>query len=159
MAEEDSRFQLTSAAFVEGGRIPDEYTCKGRNISPPLSWTDAPDGARSFALVVEDPDTPLGTMTHWVAFNIPAEKRSLPGGIPRDGRLPDGTVQGRSGMRRTGYMGPCPPWGQHRYVFTVYALDTVLEADPKMGKKKLMKAMEGHVLARATLTGVYSRRG
>ena len=159
MAEEDARFQLASTAFVEGGRIPDEYTCKGHNISPPLSWTDAPDGTRSFALIVEDPDTPLGTMTHWVVFNIPAGVRSLPKGIPRDGHLPDGTVQGRSGMRRTGYMGPCPPWGQHRYVFTIYALDSIPEADPKTGKKKLLKAMEGHVLARATLTGVYSKRG
>ena len=159
MAEEDAGFKLTSAAFQEGGRIPDEYTCKGDNISPPLSWTDVPEGTESLALIVEDPDTPFGTMTHWVIFNIPADKRSLPEGIPRDGRLPDGTVQGRSGMRRTGYMGPCPPWGQHRYVFTIYALDTILEEDQQMSKKKLLKAMEGQVLARAKLAGLYSKRG
>jgi Raf kinase inhibitor-like YbhB/YbcL family protein len=149
--------RLKSPAFEDGKRMPDKYTCKGEEVSPPLSWSDSPEGTASFALIAEDLDTPIGAITHWVVYNIPAEQSELPEALPRVKDLGNGIRQGRNGVWRMGYMGPCPPWGEHRYLFRIYALDTLL--NEKVGSKRgLMKASEGHVLAQSELIGVYSKR-
>ena len=147
--------QLTSRAFAHEGTIPDRHTCRGDNASPPLAWQETPEGACSLALIVEDLDTPVGTLAHWVVFNISPESSGLPEGIARGERLPDGAVQGKNAAGRSGYMGPCPPWGRHRYVFSLYALDTTLDLSARTGRKRLRKAMEGHVLACGSLLGYY----
>lgn len=149
---------LSSSAFQNNGRIPQLYTCQGTEISPPLQWKHAPKTTKSFALLMDDLDTPLGVLTHWVLYNIPSDKDHLPEALPHDVDLADASAQGRNSMRRTGYMGPCPPWGVHRYVFSLYALDTVLQSTPKMNKKKLLQAMQGHVLEQTQLTGLYSKK-
>jgi len=153
-----TRMKLASPAFGNGERMPDKYTCRGEEVSPPLAWTDPPEGTASFALVAEDLDTPIGVLTHWVVYNIPSEWNELPEALPR-AKAPGGRVrQGRNGVFRTGYMGPCPPWGEHRYLFRLYALDTQL--DTVIGSKRgLMKAIRDHVLAESELTGTYSKRG
>ncbi len=151
-------FQLKSDAFEHEGHMPDLYTCKGKDISPPLMWIDPPEGTKSFAIITVDPDAILMTFTHWVMCNIPAEKRELPEAVPHQEEFENGAIQGRNGMRNNKYMGPCPPWGKHRYIFTIYALDVILGVDPKMNKKRLLKAMEGHILAQAELMGYYSKK-
>jgi Raf kinase inhibitor-like YbhB/YbcL family protein len=151
-------FQLKSDSFEHGGHMPDLYTCRGENVSPPLNWTGSPEETKSFALITVDPDAIFMTFTHWVLGNIPAEKRELPEAIPHQEEFDDGMIQGRNGMRRNQYLGPCPPWGKHRYIFTIYALDVILDANPKMNKKKLLRAIKGHILAEAELTGYYSRK-
>jgi len=151
-------FTLRSSAFAHGQSIPDRYTCRGANISPPLEWEGPPAGTAGFALIVEDPDTPFGTVTHWVVCNIPAGWTELEEGLPGERFLADGVVQGRNGMRRFGYMGPCPPWGRHRYVFRLLALDRIIESDSPLGKKRLLRAIDGHVLGQAELMGTYARR-
>ncbi len=150
-------FVLTSPAFDHGKPIPRKYTCKGKDISPPLEWKNPPEGTRSFALIVDDPDAPMGTWDHWVLYNIPAEKRSLPEGMPTDSKLPDGSRNGKNSWHRLGYGGPCPPSGTHRYFFRLYALDTTLDLPSGAGKKEVLRAMEGHVLAQAELMGTYSK--
>lgn len=151
-------FQLLSKAFKNEENIPDLYTCKGKNVSPPLRWNNPPKGTKSFVLTLEDLDTPFGTITHWVIYNIPAEKRELSEAIPYQNSFPDGTIQGKNGMWKNGYMGPCPLWGKHRYYFKIYALDTVLKADSKINKKKLLKVIEDHILNQAHLMGYYSKK-
>jgi Raf kinase inhibitor-like YbhB/YbcL family protein len=148
-------FHLESEAFVHGGEIPGLHTCRGSGVSPPLAWSDPPEKTRSFALTMEDSDTPVGTISHWVLFNIPASTRSLPARIPPLQQFPDGKVQGRNGMRRNRYMGPCPPWGTHRYTFRLYALDTLIAPEARTGKRRLERAMKGHILAHAELMGRY----
>jgi len=150
-------FQLMSDAFEHEGAIPDLYTCKGKNVSPPLNWSNPPEGTESFALIAVDTDAVLMTFTHWVLCNIPPEKRELAEAVPHQDKFEDGMIQGRNGMRRNRYIGPCPPWGKHRYIFTLYALDVLFDADAKMNKKKLLQAMKGHILAQAELMGYYSR--
>lgn len=142
--------QLTSTAFEDGGPIPQQYTCDGRDVSPPLSLADVPAGARSLALVMDDPDAPRGTWDHWVAFDLPVVDD-----IAEDAG-PLGT-DGENSWGRLGYGGPCPPGGTHRYFFTVYALDTELGLAAGATKTELLDAMEGHVLAAATLMGRYGR--
>lgn len=149
---------LTSSAFTHGAMIPKEYTCDGKDISPPLSWSDPPEKTQSFALIMDDPDAPMGTWVHWVIYNIPATARGLPGGVPKDADLPDGSRQGRNSWRKIGYGGPCPPSGTHRYFFKLYALDIVLTLASGATKDELLKAMEGHILANAELMGRYARR-
>ena len=151
-------FSITSSAFFHEGDIPDLYTCRGKNISPPFSWSDPPSETKSFALIGEDLDTPVGTVTHWVIYNIPRQKKGLEEAVPHMKTFPDGTVQGKNGMRRNGYMGPCPPWGRHRYYFRLFALDTVLEPGPALTKKKLLRKIEGHRLAEAEILGYYTRK-
>ena len=151
---------ITSTAFAHQGAIPYTYTCEGRDISPPLAWHGIPPGARSLALVVDDPDAPdpaapRMTWVHWVAYNLPADSGGLSEGIPA---LPAGARDGLNDWRRTGYGGPCPPIGRHRYFFKLYALDTVL---PDLGhptKATLEHAMAGHILAQAYLVGSYQKR-
>jgi len=147
---------LTSSAFTAGLPIPADYSCKGRDVSPALTWTEPPADTRAFALIMDDPDAPVGTWVHWVIYNIPASARGLPEGVPTDAQLPDGSIQGSTSARSTGYHGPCPPSGTHRYFFKLYALDTVLSLS-SADKEKLLQAMEGHILGQADLMGTFSK--
>ncbi len=149
---------ITSEAFSQGGEIPEIHTCDGIDISPVLSWTGVPDGTRSFALICDDPDAPVGTWVHWVIYNVPAQTTRLSEAVQKTDVLANGARQGMNDFRRIGYGGPCPPpgHGYHRYFFKLYALDTML--DIKSGtKKNVRKLMDGHVLAEAKLTGKYKR--
>jgi Raf kinase inhibitor-like YbhB/YbcL family protein len=150
-------FELTSTAFAPGEPIPGKHTCDGEDISPPLQWSDPPQGTQSLALICDDPDAPIGTWVHWVLFNLPAEARSLLEAVPPEAERPDGSRHGENGWGRLDYGGPCPPSGTHRYVFKLYALDTVLGLEAGASKKQVLQAMEGHILAQAELVGVYSR--
>ena len=154
-------FTLQSSAFSPGDAIPSRYTCEGRDISPPLSWRGVPEGARSLVLIVDDPDAPdprapKMTWVHWVLYNLPAELTALPENIAA-ADLPTGTGQGRNDWRRSGYGGPCPPVGRHRYFFKLYALDTRLSGLQQPTKAEVEAAMEGHVMARAELIGTYRK--
>ncbi len=151
-------FELTSTAFANGDPIPMKYTCDDQDISPPLQWTDPPEGTRSFALICDDPDAPVGTWVHWVLYDLPGSTLSLPEAAPSDPDLPDGGRHGQNSWRRPGYGGPCPPGGTHRYFFKLYALDTELELDAGASKEELLRVMEEHVLAEAETMGVYSRQ-
>lgn len=154
----DSSLRLTSSAFDQDGQIPLKYTCEGEDLSPPLSWSDAPAGTKSFAMIVDDPDAPdpkapKMVYVHWVLHNIPPSTTSLPENATKSG-LPAGTVQGMTDFGRKDYGGPCPPIGVHRYFFKLYALDTELNLSAPT-KPDLLKAMEGHILADAELMGTY----
>ncbi len=148
---------LTSNAFASGQNIPSKYSCLGREISPNLSWTNFPTGTKSFALIVDDPDAPMGTWVHWVMYNIPAATSSLPEAVPAAGQLSDGSLQGKNSSGNLGYNGPCPPSGTHRYFFKLYALDATLNLSPGASKDQLLKAMEGHILAQGELMGTFSK--
>ena len=150
-------FEIKSSAFNNGSAIPSKYTCDGQDVSPPLNWSGAPSGTKSFALIADDPDAPVGTWVHWVAWNIPATAAGLKEALEKNAALTDGTRQGLSDFKRAGYGGPCPPSGTHRYMFKLYALDTVIDLDQTTTKAKLETAMKGHVLAQTTLMGTYSR--
>jgi Raf kinase inhibitor-like YbhB/YbcL family protein len=151
-------FTLRSAAFEPGSRIPQSYTCDGRDVSPPLRWNDTPPGTKSFALICDDPDAPMGTWVHWVLYNIPADTDRLPEALPSSGQLEGGALQGGNDFGGTGYGGPCPPRGKpHRYYFRLYALDRVLSVAPGLTKKALLQKMEGHILESAEFHGVYGR--
>lgn len=153
--------QLVSSAFSNQGSIPQRYTCEGEDISPPLAWSGAPEGTKSFALIVDDPDAPdpkapRMTWVHWILYNLPAGAQALSEGV-QSGQLPAGTKQGRNDWKRTGYGGPCPPMGRHRYFHKLYALDTIL---PDMGvpsKPDLERAIAGHILTQAELVGTYEK--
>ena len=153
---------LTSSAFTQQGSIPQQYTCQGRDLSPPLSWSGAPEGTKGFVLIVDDPDAPdpaapKRTWVHWVLYAIPAGTASLPEAVA-PAKLPAGTREGTNDWNRTGYGGPCPPVGRHRYVHKLYALDAEL---PDLGgarKGEVEKAMEGHVLSMGVLIGRYQMR-
>jgi len=148
---------ITSTAFDEGGMIPREHTCDGRDISPPLAWAGVPEGAKSLAIICDDPDAPMGTWVHWVLFNIPTTASELSQGIPGDKFLENGARHGINDFGTFGYGGPCPPSGTHRYYFKLYALDTELAQEPGITKAKLLAAMEGHILAEGRLMGRYTR--
>ena len=150
--------ELKSSAFEAGGMIPKKYTCDGPDASPPLNWSDVPAKAKSLALIVDDPDAPMGTWVHWVAWNIPPDARSLDEGVPKKDSLPNGTKQGTTDFRSIGYGGPCPPSGTHRYFFKLYALDTALNLPLSTTKKDLERAMQGHVLRQVELIGKYARK-
>lgn len=149
--------QLSSPAFAGGDLIPPRYAKGNENLSPPLEWGQPPEGTQSFALICDDPDAPGGTWVHWVIYNIPAEARSLPEGVPRDGTLADGSRQGKNSWGHLGYDGPAPPGGTHRYYFKLYAVDTVLDLEPGATKKEMMEAVEGHLLARGEFMGTYRK--
>lgn len=149
---------LKSAVFEAGGMIPKKFTCDGTDVSPPLSWSEVPGGAKSLALIADDPDAPMGTWVHWVAWNIPPNVRSLDEAVPMRDSLPNGMKQGTTDFQRIGYGGPCPPSATHRYFFKLYALDTALSLPPSTTKKDLEKAMQGHILGQAELMGKYSRK-
>ena len=152
---------LTSSVFADHGEIPSMFTCQGKDIAPPLAWSGAPTGVKSFALIVDDPDAPdpkapKTTWVHWVLYNIPPSSSGLPQAVTaRD--LPAGTKEGLNDWKRTGYGGPCPPIGRHRYFHKLYALDIVLAVLGTPTKAKLEAAMEGHVLAKAELVGTYQK--
>ena len=153
---------ITSTAFAHEGAIPSIHTCEGRDVSPPLAWKDIPAGARSLALIVDDPDAPdpaapKMTWVHWVLYNIPTTASGLPEAVNPDA-LPPGTLGGRNDWGRTGYGGPCPPVGRHRYFHKLYALDILLPDLKRPEKRTLEKAMHGHVLAQAELIGTYQKR-
>jgi Raf kinase inhibitor-like YbhB/YbcL family protein len=150
--------EIKSAAFSEGEAIPGKYTCDGKDVSPPLSWSGAPAGAKSFALICDDPDAPSGDWVHWVVFDLPPSSTGLPEGVPAREEIAGGGRQGRNDFRKTGYGGPCPPGGTHRYVFSLFALDRELGLGAGATKAQLSAAMKGHVLAEGRLTGKYSRR-
>lgn len=149
--------EIKSSAFKNGESIPVKYTGKGEDISPPLVWSDVPEGTKGFALISDDPDAPMGTWVHWVLYNIPANITSLPENLPKTETLDNGALQGKNDFRKYGYGGPCPPGGTHRYYFKVFALDTVIKAGPGLTKMQLLKAMDNHILARGELMGKYSR--
>ena len=151
-------FELTSSAFAHEEPIPQKYTCDGEDISPPLQWSDPPEGTQSLALIADDPDAPMGTWVHWVLYNLPAETRALSEAVPSDADLPDGGRHGKNSWRRLGYGGPCPPGGTHRYFFKLYALDTALALAVGASKRQLLRAIEGHILAQAELMGTYTRQ-
>ena len=152
---------LISSAFTHNGAIPKQYTCQGQDISVPLAWSGLPAGARSLALIVDDPDAPDPaapklTWVHWAIYNIPPDATSLKQAI-KSGELPQGTLEGLNDWKRTGYGGPCPPIGRHRYFHKLYALDTVLPDLKRPTKEQLEKAMQGHILAKSELVGTYQK--
>lgn len=156
-------FALTSPAFSAGGPIPARHTCEGDDVSPALRWTAPPVGTKSLALIVEDPDAPdpaapKRIFVHWVLYNLPPDTGTLPEGVSATA-LPAGTRRGTSDFGRTGYGGPCPPIGRHRYFFRLSALDTALPDLGAATKKELTAAMQGHVLATAELMGTYQKQG
>jgi hypothetical protein len=155
--------QLTSPAFVHGGAIPALFTCEGADRAPALAWSALPPGTKSLALIVDDPDAPdpkapKRVYVHWVLYNLPAGDGGLAEGVGAKG-LPAGTAEGRNDWQRTGWGGPCPPIGRHRYFFKLYALDRRLEGLGQATKSELLAAMEGHVLAQAELMGTYEKTG
>jgi len=160
-AEEDITMQLTSSCFKNRKQIAEKFTCDGEDISPALEWSGVPVEAKSLVLIVDDPDAPdpadpKMTWVHWVLYNIPAIDSALPEGV-KDTDLPKETRQGLNDWNKTGYGGPCPPIGSHRYFFKLYALDMILPDLANPTKVKLEKAMQGHVLSRAELIGLYQR--
>jgi Raf kinase inhibitor-like YbhB/YbcL family protein len=149
---------LTSTGFQPGGNIPEQFSCHGANLSPALSWGSLPANTKSVALVVTDPDSLLGSYVHWVLYNLPPESSHIAEDIPRSEVLPNGAKQGLNTGNEIGYAGPCPPGESvHRYIFTLYALDTMLSPSSPVDKKQLMNLMEGHVLAAGQLMGRYHR--
>ena len=150
--------KVESSAFKEGELIPSQYTCDGSNISPPLKWSDPPEGTMSLVLISDDPDAPAGTWVHWVVYNIPPSVKGFPQNVPTAKILENGAIQGTTDFGKIGYGGPCPPSGTHRYYFKLYALDTMLNFDPGATKKQVVDAMKVHVLARGQLMGRYKRR-
>ena len=154
----DSSLKLTSSAFTHNGEIPTKYTCEGEDLSPALSWSGAPEGTKTFAMIVDDPDAPdpkapKMVYVHWVLHNIPASATSLAESATKSG-LPAGTVQGKNDFGTQEYGGPCPPIGVHRYFFKLFALDTELSLSAPT-KPELLKAIEGHILAQTELMGTY----
>jgi Raf kinase inhibitor-like YbhB/YbcL family protein len=156
---------LRSDAFPEGTTIPAKYTCDAENISPPLSWSGEPIKAKSFVLICDDPDAPVGTFTHWLVYNLPPQLTELPEGLPPRETvpltLPDGStrdaLQGKNDFGKIGYGGPCPPGGTHHYIFRLYAMDSMLAVKPGASRAGLLTAMKGHILAQGRLMGTYSR--
>jgi len=149
--EPAASFELTSTVFAEGASIPVRYSCDGEDISPPLTWNDPPAGTQSFALVMDDPDAPVGTWDHWVVFNLSANMREL------SEAANVAAPTGKNSWGRNDYGGPCPPEGTHRYFFKLYALDTTLDLGENTNKKQVLSAMQDHILAEAELMGTFSR--
>lgn len=149
-------FTLHSAAIKENQDIPRQYSCKGANQSPELKWSGAPHRAKSFALIVSDPDAPSGTFIHWVIWNIPAKWEGLPAGLSKEALLENGVSQGVNSFGKVGYDGPCPPPGKkHRYIFTLYALDSTLELKPKATADELRAQMKGHLVSETKIQGLF----
>ncbi|HSG42358.1 MAG TPA: YbhB/YbcL family Raf kinase inhibitor-like protein [Anaerolineales bacterium] len=157
--EEAVSIEITSSAFANGQPIPPKHACTGdaatslKDVSPALSWSEPPAGTQSFALIMNDPDAPVGTWDHWILFNIPASTRSLPESMP----VNSGFSNGSNSWGRTGYGGPCPPSGTHRYFFKLYALDEMLAISEGASKGELEKAMVGHILAQGELMGTFAK--
>jgi Raf kinase inhibitor-like YbhB/YbcL family protein len=151
--------EVTSSAFQAGQTIPTKYTCEGADISPPLQWSGVPAGAKGFALICDDPDAPVGTWVHWILYDLPITATDLGENVPALETLSSGAKQGINDFKRVGYGGPCPPPGKpHRYYFKLYALDAALLLKPRATKQELLRAMDGHILAEARLSGTYQRK-
>jgi Raf kinase inhibitor-like YbhB/YbcL family protein len=155
-------FSITSTAFADGAEIPVKYSCDGENVSPPLDWSEVPTGTASFALILDDPDAPVGVFTHWVIFNLPPDAHGLSEAVPKDDKLASGALQGKIGSGGIGYpigyFGACPPKGTpHHYRFTLYALDKSLDLAAGASKDQVLQAIEGHILAQSQLVGLYQR--
>ncbi len=151
-------FQMVSSAFPNGATIPKKFTCDGPDVSPEVSWNGAPAATQSLALIVEDPDAPVGTWVHWVLYNLLANARELPEGVQKQEQLANGALQGRNDFGNIGYEGPCPPPGKaHRYNFKLYALDTKLNLKAGARKAELERVMKGHILGETELMGRYGR--
>src|SRR5512139_1643666 len=161
-AAERNTMELSSSAFAQNTDIPSQHTCEGSDQSPPLAWSGVPAGTKSLALIVDDPDAPdpaapKMTWVHWVLYNIPPGATGLPEGV-KPGELPKGTKEGLNDWKRTGYGGPCPPIGRHRYFHKLYALDVVLPDLGAAAKVRVEAAMKGHVIAQAELIGTYQKK-
>jgi Raf kinase inhibitor-like YbhB/YbcL family protein len=153
--------RVTSPAFVDGQPIPIKYTCEGKNVSPPLVWSDIPNGVRSLVLIVDDPDAPdpkapKMTWVHWLLYNLPPNTTGLPEGVQAES-LPRGTEVGLNDWKHATYGGPCPPIGRHRFFYKLFALDTLLSGLHRPTKSNVEAAMKGHVLAEAQLVGTYQK--
>lgn len=152
-------FEMKTDAFQSNEMIPARYTCDAEDLSPALYWQNYPAGTKSFALISDDPDAPVGTWVHWVVYNIPVTVSQLEEGLGNQTTISDGTKQGITDFGRPGYGGPCPPPGKpHRYYFKLYALDTLLALPEHQTKSTLLQAMQGHILAEAELIGRYQRK-
>lgn len=156
------KLELKSSAFSRNGYIPKKHSCEGEDVSPNLSWSGAPNGTKSLAMIMDDPDAPPGTWVHWVLYDLPADLKGLNEGVPKTKVLLNGAKHGLcwgvQDFNRTGYYGPCPPPGKpHRYFFKLFALDKILGLGPKATKDQVLKAMEGHILAQGELVGLYKR--
>ena len=151
--------QLMSPAFAEGQPIPVKYTCEGSDVSPPLQWSQAPEGTNSLTLICDDPDAPVGTWVHWILFNLPPTTNQVPEKMPALEGFPDGSKHGMNDFRRLGYGGPCPPPGRpHRYFFRIYALKILLPLQTWATHKDVMRALGGNVLGEGQLMGTYQRK-
>jgi Raf kinase inhibitor-like YbhB/YbcL family protein len=149
--------KIWSKAFEEGERIPSKYTCKGQDISPPLSFSDVPEKTKSLALILVDPDAPSGKFVHWVVYNIHPDITDLEENIQKTEKLKNGIYQGNNDFGRVGYGGPCPPYGTHRYYFKLYALDTILDFRPGVRETELLKVIFHHNIAEAHFKGIFSK--
>lgn len=156
--------KLFSPSFNEGGQIPRKYTCRGENLSPQIIWGDVPNRTVSMVLIMEDPDIPiprfiLPVWTHWIVYNIDPDVMELPEGMQHTDIIDKGVLQGITSFRKTGYNGPCPPFGTHRYFFRLYALDTIISVEPRSAtRKNILYAVDGHILDSGELMGVCSRK-
>jgi len=146
------KLRLSSPAFEDGGKIPKKYTCDGANINPSLTIENVPLNTKSLALVFDDVDAPRGTYVHWILWNLAPDVKEI-----KENSVPEGAVLGMNDFKKPNYGGPCPPRRAHKYVFRIYALDTLLNLNPKGTKKDLEKVMEGHIISRTQLTGLYQR--
>ena len=145
----DNQFKIISTVFSQNGHIPPQYTCEGKNINPPLKFQNIPDNTKRIALIVEDPDAPRGVFDHWIVWNISPNEAIAEGSNPG--------INGTNGFGKTGYGGPCPPSGVHRYFFRAFALDAELDLLTGAKKQELLDAMRGHILATAELMGLYQK--
>lgn len=154
-------FRVSCDAFGPNQNIPGRYTCDGQNLTPPLAWRDVPVGTKSLALILDDPDAPNGTYTHWVVFNIPGDADKLPELVPTPGQMPMGIRRGKNSAGTVEYSGPCPPEGStpHHYHFHLYALDTTLSVPDGASRQDVERAMQGHILDQSDYVGLYQRLG
>lgn len=155
-------FDIRSSVFDNNGIIPSEYTCEGRDVSPPLSWDDVPEGTKSLVLIVDDPDAPdpnapKMTWVHWVVYNLPPDTSGLAEAASTSGSLPAGTAQGINDWDKSSYGGPCPPIGRHRYFYKLYALDTLLGNINKPTKSAIESAMKDHIIGATEIVGTYEK--
>jgi len=149
--------KITSPVFHEGEHIPKRFSCNDVNVSPPLDFVDIPEATESIALILEDPDAPGGLFTHWIIFNLPADTENLPEHVKGRELMDDGSKHGLNSFGLVGYGGPCPPRGTHRYFFKIYALDEKLDLPPLIRRDEILEAMEGHILDKGELMGVFTR--
>ncbi len=145
--------KIISTAFQNSTKIPSKYTCDGENVNPPLEFIDIPNNTKSFVLVMDDPDAPMGTFVHWVLFNIEPKTKGI-----NENSVPDSSIQGLNSTNKTGYVGACPPSGTHRYFFKLYALDSIIDLPQNPTKQMLEEKMQGHIIDQAELVGLYSRQ-